>query len=89
ALPPEAEYELRSFRASPRELPASGGALWNLASGQVPQRGVPPARNAVRWWVVGSAVRVICFWGLTARRNSIPFALFQEFSEFPETGQEL
>ncbi|MET8411916.1 hypothetical protein ABZV34_28095, partial [Streptomyces sp. NPDC005195] len=29
ALPPAAEYSLRSFRASPRELPASGGGLWN------------------------------------------------------------
>lgn len=29
ALPPAAEYSLRSFRATPRELPASGGALWD------------------------------------------------------------
>ncbi|MGW8901115.1 hypothetical protein, partial [Streptomyces sp. NPDC055753] len=29
ALPPAAEYSLRSFRASPREFPASGGEFWN------------------------------------------------------------
>ncbi|MGW3135082.1 hypothetical protein, partial [Streptomyces sp. NPDC001139] len=53
-----AEYSLRSFRASPRELPASGRELWNLASGHSITC-VPPERKAANalvlfcGWVVG------------------------------------
>ncbi|MGP4014111.1 hypothetical protein, partial [Streptomyces sp. 4N124] len=66
--PPAAEYSLRLFRASLRELPRLRRVLWKLASGHF-HNGVPPARKRAGKGVCASDTNywvlvLFCGWGV-------------------------